>query len=169
MHFLKIPKVTLKNENPNMIHGQFFTWVNINIEGFCIVKLKSKTHPNWKSIKIRSSEKINESFVMPIGAIINVYIYSIRGINKSTFNVSNANWTINKPTISTFLNNNFKGIKKINFFNIKTKFIKTKPKFIKTKPKFSSTKFNLKQQLQIKKINVASERVNIILKRIKKG
>lgn len=95
-----------------MIHGKDFTWVKVDVSGFCMVKLKSETHPYWKVHKIKSINGYAQSIVAPIGAVIDIRIYSFTGIGKSVFKVCNADWIITPPKPAVFTTNLFRSIEK---------------------------------------------------------
>jgi hypothetical protein len=103
--FLNNPLVTLTPENPKWVSGRELTLLTLKIVGFCHVSLSSNSHPNWKSVSVRSFSQTNISFIAPINAEIIINTWSFRGKFKSIFVVGDANWNINPPLLTPIKNN----------------------------------------------------------------
>lgn len=100
MLFFKIkPTVELKLAHPKLIFGRQLTWVNVYIRGKCKVVISSKSHPQWKSVKIKSPAVNPVMIAVPIGAQLVIKTSTLFSSSKTYFDVAKADWKLTPPNM----------------------------------------------------------------------
>lgn len=97
LRFLQKPTLDVKVQHPNWICGRQLTWLELEIQGACLVYISSPNHVNWKPVKIKSAGFKCISIAVPIGSKLLIKTLSFSGNSKRYFEVPRADWVITPP------------------------------------------------------------------------
>ena len=92
------PTITFKVENPQLRSGRSLTWLNIDFQGFALIRIACPKTPGWKPVYfwVRGSKKF--SITTPINNVLVAHYCYFLGLSRKEFKVDDSDWQISSPS-----------------------------------------------------------------------